>query len=616
MSKNVGFIIFLFACTYVVCAATYDEKEFPVEIKILPANRCPQAVIGKVNLSASGGMGAVRNVHPEILTLHNGDVMILWESGEDKRRNDIVFRILDHQTGRWNPPLDSKPSVAVSCIYNSQYPQAVEDRNGLVHMCYMDGDVSSNRDVYYVTYQQNSWSRPQNVRTTPVNSAWPRIVLDPENDDVYISWQHVLNNSCNGKDIVYVMKPTGSSSWKEMKNLSKTFCTQSIHQATAFSNGHFQAVWMDGVSSWDQWGLAANWIDPDGSHGETVTLINPVSVNQPQWPDIQADSQENILGIFSQREAPLKYLYKQRESYTWDIGFLADRGGITFFGLTVARNDVAYAMYRQPVAGGFYPVYIRFTEGNVSLPEVIDDEPVAQPWIGHMDVAVALDGDIHSVWSSGVTSHIPTAIWYKRLAQPDEAPEVRIEVKEVVGCRVTFAGDILNHNHKLINHCWYIHSPRIWSQGRSLAVSFPQAGLYEVHYVVSDADNLYGHDSVKVEMKDVPFPPQDPSIRTVFEQSFLIRAYVNALSWKHDLRNDDSFDVTHFNIYRRKPGQVDWGEAAARILFEGELLYRHVDLNFFQTIAEAENRYEFAVTTVAQVNGEWRESPRAYFTRQ
>jgi hypothetical protein len=471
---------------------------------------------GKVNLSVSGGQGAVRNVHPEILVLGSGDVLVLWESGIDKRQNDIVYRIRDHQTGRWHPPLEAKPAVAAPAIRNAQYPQAVEDSQGVVHVSYMDGDASNNRDIYYIHYQKGSWSQPQNVRATPVNSAWPRITIDPQTDDLYITWQHVLNNGYGGKDIVYVKKNKGSATWGEMQNLSKTSHTQSIHQTAVFTQGRLQAVWMDGFSALDQWGLAAGWAGREGTAGETVMLIQPVTAHQPQWPEMAVDSQGNILGIFCQREAALQYLFKPANSGAWDAGFLADHGGITFFGVTVAKNDVAYAMYRKPAGSGYLPVYVRFTRGNVSRPEIIDHAPAANPWMGHMDMAVDLRGHLHTVWSEGVKSHEPTAVWYKRLSQPTAAPVVKINVEEIKGNRVSLRGEILSSTHKVVNYRWYIHDPRVWAAGQQLTVTFPEEGFYEVHYAVADADNLYGHDSVVVAIKEVSRPPRNPRIQTIY----------------------------------------------------------------------------------------------------
>ena len=462
-----------------------------------------QSVEGAANLSAGGGR--VRNVHPRVLVMKSGDVMAVWESGSSKSDNDIVYRIWKQGINVWHPPLAVAPFVAVTGIRNAQYPQLVEDLDGTVHMSFMDGDASYNRDVYYCYYRDGRWSRAVNVCSTPVNSAWPRIGLDVEGGRLYVSWQHEWNNRFDGKDIVYVTKKIGENVWSGMKRLSNTPERQSIHQATVCVDGRLLGVWMDGYSERDVWGLRAGWVkDSNGSRGEGV-LAGPVAVHQPQWPDVAADSAGDILGIFSRRDAPLEFIFKPVDRADWQTGFLADGGGITFFGVTVARNDVAYCMYRRNVGDGFLPVMIRFDGEVVSEPELLD-HPAIRPavWLGHMDVDVSLEGNAHMAWSSGQPSHVPTAVVYARQARHPEAPEVSIAVTSGVNRRFELRGQRVSGDSGLRHQCWYVPGLGLWTEGERLELQLPDDGEYRVYYMVGDGNHLYGCAETALGAREFP----------------------------------------------------------------------------------------------------------------
>ncbi len=463
------------------------------------------AAVADNPLNLSAGSIGERNVHPRILVLKNGDILAVWESGHDKSDNDIVCRIWKRDINGWDPPVGTPPHIAALKIRNAQFPQLVEDRDGVVHMSFMDGDASYDRDVYYCYYQQGEWSPPQNVCPTAVNSAWPRICLDRRENSLYITWQHVWNNRFDGKDIVYVKMKQGIDSWSVMKRFSHTPASQSIHQATVCTGGRMYGVWMDGDSERDVWGLRAGWADDATGNWQETELVPPAALHQPQWPDLEIDSSGNILGIFSRRDAPLEYVLKPSALNHWQSGFLADGGGITFFGITVARNDVAYCMYRRNTGVGFLPVLIRFDGNKASKPEPID-HPSLQPaqWIGHMDIAVSIDGSIHSVWSSGHPSHVPTQIMYIRQSRHLEAPDVSIEVIRNVGRRVELHGGVLSNDSKLTHQNWYIPELDMWTKGDRLIVEFPQIGVYTAYYLVADQNNIYGYAQKEIHLRDIP----------------------------------------------------------------------------------------------------------------
>jgi hypothetical protein len=462
-----------------------------------------QSVEQVANLSAGGGRA--RNVHPQVLVMKGGDVMVAWESGSSKNNNDIIYRIWKKGINVWHPPLAVAPFVAVKGVRNAQYPQLVEDGDGVVHMSFMDGDASYNRDAYYSYYKDGTWSHAVNVCPTAVNSAWPRISLDMKYKKLYVTWQHSWKNRYDGKDIVYVMKDLGENSWSEMKALSSSSHRQSIHQATVCREGGLRGVWMEGDADRDVWGLQIGWASLISLRRNDWELVRPTAVHQPQWPDLALDSEGSMLGIFSRRDAPLQFIWESTHGIGTEIGFLADGGGITFFGVTVGRNDVAYCMYRRNVGNGFLPVLIRFDGEWVAAPELLEHQAIRPAvWVGHMDVGVSPEGTAHMVWSSGQPSHVPTAIFYARKGRHPEAPEVSIKVFHGLNRNFELQGELVSGNTALRHRCWFVPELGLWKRGEDLELQLPEGQECLVYYVVADENHLFG--CAQTVLKPLEFP--------------------------------------------------------------------------------------------------------------
>ena len=426
--------------------------------------------------------------------MKTGDVMVVWESGNNKGDNAIVYRIWNKERDIWFPPVGQAPYVAASGVRNAQYPQLVEDSSGAVHMSFMDGDASYNRDVYYRYYKGGVWSKAVNVCPTAVNSAWPRISLDTDSGTLFVSWQHMWNNRFDGKDIVFVTKKLAENSWSEMRQLSSTPDRQSIHQATVCWDGHLWGVWMDGFADRDVWGLRFGWSNDGRGLGNGAELVGAVAVHQPQWPDLAIDSAGNILGIYSQRNAPLRSIWKPWNQSRLNTSFLADGGGITFYGVTIARNDVAYCMYRRNAGNGFLPVLIRFDGETVAEPEFLEHTALRPAvWLGHMDVGVSLEGTAHMVWSSGEPSHVPTAIRYARQGRHPEAPEVSIKISRRLRRQIELIGTLQSGHSEIRHQCWYVPALGIWKHGERLEIELPVNDKLPVYYIVGDQNHLYGY---------------------------------------------------------------------------------------------------------------------------
>lgn len=265
---------------------------------------------------------------------------------------------------------------------------------------------------------------------------------------------------------------------------------------------------MEGDADRDVWGLRIGWarLSPRGQND--WELVRQTAVHQPQWPDLALDSEGSVLGIFSRRDAPLQYIWESSHGGGVETGFLADGGGITFFGVTVARNDVAYCMYRRNVGFGFLPVLIRFDGDWVAVPELLEHQALRPAvWIGHMDVGVSPEGTAHMVWSSGQPSHVPTAIFYARRGRHLEAPEVSIKVFRGLNRNFELQGELVSGNTALRHRCWYVPELGIWRRGERLELQLQEGQELLVYYVVGDEHHLFGGARTVLKPLELPRVP-------------------------------------------------------------------------------------------------------------
>lgn len=131
---------------------------------------------------------------------------------------------------------------------------------------------------------------------------------------------------------------------------------------------------------------------------------------------------------------------------------------------------------------------------------------------------------------------------------------------------------------------------------------------------MADSNLLLGHDALLVEVIDAPFQPVDTLKSTEIVKGFLFRAYVNKLNWRQDTRNETKFaDISHFNLYRRSAGEPEWGSPLIEVPFtDSSTTYEYIDAQAFLWQSDAES-YEYAVSVVALVNNEEKESKKTLF---
>lgn len=563
--------------------------------------------------------------HPVIHQLANGHIIALWAEGEKERIAEIQYRILDTGTMVWGPKLKS-----VGRIYATHFPQVVEDHEGVLHMAFMDGNAGPNRDIWYASYDYRKsfgeqWSQKERVDLTREQSAWSRISIDPVTEDLYVTYQHVYNYAANENwhsNIVAYRKAkepvTGLyGEWMGPEKMSRKIEDKDIHQATAFADGQLHGVYEEGTEC--AWRMTYNWLyGGDGFNQgveETVSVL-PGSAIPSYWPELEADSKGNLYCVWSQRSMETKGAFKPLGEPWREIGTLINGSVITMIGLKVARNDVAYVVHNQGYKmdgnSGQRPVFVRFTDTHISSPVVVRDTGRGQRVL---EIEVDQDGAAHVVWAGPYDpkNQENMSIYYERAPQ-EGGPEVEISAPGVVLTHeeVNFQGTVLTSATPIQKHRFYCHKLKAWGgddMANTYTLRFPEEGLYTVHYYAADSQNLMGHASITVEVVDAPFQPTKATRSMDIVRGLLFRAWINTIQWKSDERNKGKFNnLSHFNIYRRESGSTDWGETIIEIAcMDHAETYEYRSPRGFLTREDA-MAVEYAVTIVAIVNGQEKES--------
>jgi len=556
----------------------------------------------------------------------NGDIICLWSEGEAERVSEIRYRILNPQTMTWGPKYTS-----VGRIYATHYPQIVEDSKGVIHMTFMDGNSRQNRDVWYASYDPskavgNQWSANERVKLTRENSAWPRIAIDPQREDLYISWQHVyeyaVDESWHSNILVWQKlknQVTGQyGEWGEIgEKISRHIEAVNIHQSMAFANGRVHSVYEEGEEN--AWGLMYNWM-PGGLDftmgGESTQRWMPGHTVSAYWSELEADSQDNLYCVWSERTWETKAAFRPKDGEWEYLGPIITGSEITMIGLDIGLNDVAYAVHNQGYAGGHRPVMVRFTNDNISDPVLVREDGSGQRVL---EIAVDWDGNAHVVWAGPYNNKDHMNIYYERVPQPNNAPKVSLMAPAVVITNepVELQGSIKSSATPIVKHRFWCQKAKIWGgsdDSSTFTTSFPKEGFYTIHYSVADSNNLMGHASITIEAIDAPFQPTSAVRSTDIVRGLLFRAWINTMSWQGDSRNEGKFEnLSHFNIYSRNAGETGWGEAIARIEYvDGSTTYEYQNNQAFRSEEDA-NSVQYAVSVVAVVNGTEKESHKTIF---
>ena len=457
---------------------------------------------------------------PNIVTLKNGNLLLLLNDGYHFNNDSRLFyMIYSHETQRW-----SSPKLAVQRRNASSFAQLAVDSDGDVHMAYMDGNSSSNREICYAMYspKEDKWGASYIAYVSEgVNSTWPKIAV--EDGKIYIAWGHNYAGAGLDMDICMVENTKGGS-WPVERQLRKTISNTgpsvSIHGDFAVRNGKAHAVWMDTQGADDRvrdgnWkmryneGTAANnWVFTPSF------FLNPNNFDNEYYPALTVDPSGTAHIMYSHKSGPYFHVMKKPDGTWSERKVLLPAGGTNqnMFAFMRYFDGLIHAIWNYADADGEVLVYGRaLPDGTWGTPIVVArnlKEP-GYPWM-----TIDQKGDAHVVWSDGA-SDFRRDIYYSKVQLPGNPPTARLETDKTRGLiplSVRFDGSKSTDSDGTILKYMWDFGDGTTAEGPIVNHTFNRKGTYKVVLKVLDNDFRVGLAEVFIEASTgEPFAVIKPS---------------------------------------------------------------------------------------------------------
>jgi PKD repeat protein len=339
---------------------------------------------GHINLTNTPDMSEL----PFVLALPNGQVMALWTEGHFNGWGVIWYRILTPGQG-W-----SQAKIAADKIYSAAFPQLDIDQDGEVHMAYMDGCASGNREIYYKKFTNGKWTTPERVGYSPgLNSSWPRIAV--EGNRIYVLWchNHTSPSVTNPRlDIVLMEKNDGGTFPSAYQNVSQLSNSVSVHPFFDVHNGNVYAAWMDDNHAKSNWNIYYN--DRIGGNWGNSIRLYP-DFNQ-YTPALTVDPSGVVHVIYANKGNPVWYQQKNSSGWTPRIEISTGKTTVQSMLFMTYKMGYLHAVWRQRDGDGDYIHYARgSTSGNWEPPIKVSHGGESE----YPGIDVDKNGTVHVVYS-------------------------------------------------------------------------------------------------------------------------------------------------------------------------------------------------------------------------
>lgn len=386
----------------------------------------PNFLSTQTNLSQTSDMSEL----PFIIIRPNGEVMVAWTEGHFNLCGVIWYRIYTEKDG-W-----SAPKIAAQKLYSAAFPQLAIDNNGDIHMAYMDGNSSGNREIYYKKYLNGQWSEKERVGYSPgYNSSWPRI--DVEGNKIYIVWchNHTPPGAIQGYLDVVIMEKVDGGSWPyQYQNISNHQKSVSIHPFFKVKDGNVYAVWMDDNHKTANWNIYYNE-RINGSWKSPVHLAP--GINQ-YMPALDVDDNVDVHIIYSNKTNPVWYMKKTYSGWTSPLVISTTSTSITTAVFMKYHQGILHAVWRQREGEGNYIFYsrgtingqwetpIKVSHGGQSECPGLDIDSMGRVHVVYSDIGVGGERDIFYVRVDQITSY-PVASFTASPTQGDPPLQVSFD---------------------------------------------------------------------------------------------------------------------------------------------------------------------------------------------
>jgi len=437
---------------------------------------------------------------PFIHIMKNGNIMVVYNEGHHYNGDaTLKYRIYDINNESWD--IEKK---VVSKLRSSAYPQIAEDEDGNLHLVYMDGNSSGNREIYYIVYdiENEEWGASHLVyNSAGVNSAWARIAI--EDEKIYIVWCHNYSTSGWIMDVCMVVNDIGGT-WPIDKPLRKTISnlpeSTSIHPSFALRNKNIYCIWMDDDHHTNQWNIHFSQgiynENTDGWNWSSAERIAPSNGSQ-YYPSILLDDEDNLHVFYSNKSNPVWHLKRTGNEWGNPKSISTANTSQTVFSFSRYTKGLFHTVVRQSMGGGDEGVfYVR------GLPDGTFADPVLVTEAGFPEfpgVDIDIEGNAHVVWSSGGEIR-PRNVYYAKVELPGEAPEAVITTSETGGLiplEIEFDASQSSDNGKIVDYRWSFGDGTNAS-GKKVSHTFTEIGIYNVILSVIDNDMRVGTDHVEI----------------------------------------------------------------------------------------------------------------------
>lgn len=446
---------------------------------------------GNVNLSQSRDMSEL----PFIIIRPNGEIMVAWTEGHFNACGTILYRTYTDSTG-W-----SNTKIAAAKLYSAAFPQLDIDSNGDIHMAYMDGNASANREIYYKKYSNGTWGARESVGYSPgLNSSWPRI--DVEGSRVYIAWCHNLTPpgaNRNKLEIVLMEKVIGGNwptTWQNVSNLPNSV---SVHPFFRVHNGHIAAAWMDDNHALDNWNIYFN--ERVNGYWKTSVRLDP-GPNQ-YIPALDFDNDGNIHLIYTYKGGPT--FYKKKTPYGWSSTQEISSGRTTVTTMIFLKHHKGslHGVWRQREGTGNYIFYargntngqwetpIKVSNGGESEYTVLDVDSQGRAHVVYSDIGVGGERDVFYVRVDQVTSY-PVAAFNASPQQGNPPLTVNFD-----------ASESYDPDGKIIKYEWDF-GDKTSGTGINPSHIYTTRGIYSATLTVTDDENQKSSASTEITVGTPP----------------------------------------------------------------------------------------------------------------
>ena len=443
--------------------------------------------------------------------MKDGNLMLVFNDGGNFNSNtELRYMIYNVEEATW-----SQAARVVPKLNSASWPQLALDSNGNIHMVYMDGNASTNREIFYTMYNhdQKRWSSRSVAYESPgVNSSWPRICV--EDDLIYIVWNHNYKSDIGFMDVCMIVNPVGAAWPVERKNrltISNTQWAASVHGDFAVYNKKVHSIWMDTNHAPDprNSGNWKNYYREAAYNAEAQTWffertplihIHPDSFQNEYYPVLTIDPGGTAHALYSLKVGPYYHIMK-KPGEKWSRPRAMSSGLTTqnLFPYLRYHDGLIHAIWNEGAKGDMRLMYNRaLPNGTWTNPVVIANE-VQSPWQPWM--AIDKKGVVHVVWGDG-SNDTNRDIFHAKVELPGKPPAAAIEANPTRGLiplTVRFDGSRSNDpDGTIMKYMWEFGDGNT-ADGRVVTHTYRQKGTYQAVLKVLDNDFRVGLTEITIE---------------------------------------------------------------------------------------------------------------------